>query len=361
MFAVSSLRVVLAYYMVVILRMGLLGAVLAAVLSRALGVLLGYWYNHHLIRSSRYDPAVTKMWLRNSWYTLSSSFVSVMIMLDAIIVRIITGSDLVIAYYGVVFLVTNFIGPIRPASRVISARILADRRQVIVNEGLWFVFFLAIPLIVIMVAFSEAIVAVMNARYIAVANLVALFAAGNLARLIYVINKATLNAWEYEDYDIYRRFSIRRTALFDTLIIETATSIAFLVCLGVASMLISNPLSLVYVWGVLYLLKFLAGIVAIEFSGKKHFKIRFIANREMISILTRYAVASLLAVIVGLSIHISVDQNLLDLIYSLIRAGIIVILVFYAVLLAIDRRARAFIITLIRYVRGLSRQLHIYP
>ena len=349
---VSLLRIIFAYYMVVILEFGLLGAVLAVILSRALGIIVSYYYNRELIKTSKFDPNITRMWIRNSWYTLAFSFVSVLIMLDAIIVRIITKSDLVIAYYGVVFLVTNFVGTIRVTSRVVSARVLAKRKQEVINEAIWLVLFLTMPLVVVMITFSKAIIAIMNIRYIAIAHVVAIFAISGLMRLIYEINKATLNAWEYEDYNIYERFSIMNTALFDTLIIELITSVAFLISLGIISFFVSNPVTLVYIWGVLYLIKFLVGIIAIEISGTKRFGVQFTSNRKMLIIQAKYALASLVTILVGLNIHIHISTRFFDMVYELMGACILVMIIFYVVLLIIDQKARTFVVTFVkRYIK----------
>ena len=143
----SSTKVATAYILILIIRMGLLGAVIALMASKFIALSVLFWLNRNMIVSSSYDREISMKWIQYSWYPLAVNAITAAVSLDVILVKILTGNDLVISYYGVVFFLTYFIASPVEMRSALSAKILARRNLNDIDEAFWMILLFMLSLI----------------------------------------------------------------------------------------------------------------------------------------------------------------------------------------------------------------------
>jgi len=341
----AAFKTALAYLLIITCQMGILGAMLSLVIAKIL--LLGFLfiYNRGMILGSTYDREVVSRWLKYSWYSLSLTVVSTLHNFDVIIVRYLTGDELVIALYGVIFLLINLIGTPIQSRTALYSKILAKRDFNTINEALWLTLLFLTPLISIVSALSKPIIAVFGVKYLMVSDLVVIFAIAVGLRVVYFVSKDTALAWERRDENILVDFKLRETALFDVLIAEVIQVSIYLSLIAIISLLFSDPHLIICLWGLVFLLRAIIGLVLINMVTKKKFGF-LVFRRDNVVFMVKYMFIGVMVYIIGMFIPVTITERFYTMFSNLILPVTSLIALYGLLVLAFDKKARS----LVKYI-----------
>ncbi len=338
----STLRVITVYIALVVLRLGLIGLILSVIFSRLITIGFLFVSNFGLLRRSALDTNLVKVWLSRSWYPLGLSLAGLSMALDIFIVNIFVGEYYIIACYGVIFFMINFVGSVSQYVVALSARILAERDKKHTYVALWTAFFFTIPPITILLALTEPIIAIFGTKYVTATTAARFFIIGAVFRLIYAIFKSTMLSWEQADLDVYERFSIIKTAFSKVLVIEAGTTLMYLAGILAISMLISDPLVILLIWGIIFSLKFLIGSLIFDLAFRKHFGEHLFDSRT-IRIIARFMVFSIPVYLIGIHIRVPIEKQFFVMLFNVAPVAIGLLVLNYVIIILLDKEARLLI------------------
>ncbi len=341
----AAFKTALAYLLIIICQMGILGAMLSLVISKVF--LLGFLfiYNRGMILGSTYNREVVSRWLKYSWYSLSLMVVSTLHNFDVIIVRYLTGNELVIALYGAIFLLINLIGAPIQSRTALYSKILAKQDFNIINEALWLTLLFLTPLISIVSALSKPIIAVFGVKYLMISDLVVIFAVAVGFRVIYFVSRDTALAWERRDENILVDFKLRETALFDVLMVEIIQVCIYLSLITAIPLLCSDPHLIICLWGLVFLLRAIIGLVLINMVTMKKFGF-LVFRRDNVVFIVRYAFIGTIIYIIGTLIPVGISERFYTMLSNLILPVASLSALYGLLVLTFDKKARF----LVRYI-----------
>jgi len=338
----STLRVITVYIALVVFRLGLIGLILSVIFSRLISISFLFISSFDLLRRSNLDINLVKIWLGRSWYPLALSLAGLSMALDVFIVNTFVGGYYIIACYGVIFFMINFVGSVSQYTVALSARILAERDKKHTYVALWTAFFFTIPLVTILLALTEPIIAIFGVEYTTAAVAARFFIIGIVFRLIYAIFKSTMLSWEQADFDVYKRFSIIKTSFSKVLAIEAGTTLMYLIGILAMSILIVDPLAMLLVWGVIFLLKFLIGSFMFDLAFRRHFGEHLFDSRT-IKIISKFMVFSVPVYLIGINIRVTIKKQFFAMLSSIAPLAIGLLLLNYVIIILLDKEARLLI------------------
>jgi len=350
-----TLRIVqtlLAFLLVYLYRMGLYGAVLSVIAGRLAVLVLLFVLNRYIIESSRLDLNTVKLWVKRSWLPILTSFITTLATYDVLIVRVISGREEPIAYYGVI---AAFLGLTVPALRITSAlysRLLARRDIRDFYEAYWISFMLIVPMVVGILVYSEPLIAIYSVKYLGAALALKVFALAMLPELLTRLLRTTLRGLETRDLEFSSDygFELTETALFKVPILDLALTIVYLALVGLASTVITKAVLLVAVWGLVYLLRQTALIILFVRLLKKEFNVSldYIALLRMI---IKFVIASMGIVIVGFLFPVKPEVSIWMLMRGLAPMVALSALVYFSLLYVIDDKFKTLLKSSIKQLK----------
>lgn len=354
-FLLVSFKVAMAYIFVVRLKLGLFGALSALALSTLFAILLMAIFVRKLFFESTFDKTIANKWIKLSWYPLLLSIATSSVYFDIIIIKVLTQDDYLVAYYGVITFLINFVMSLATSRSVISTKILAKRSLKFIDEAIWSVLLFLIPIVVTILVFSKTVIFIFGQKYLPVADILHLFVIGAGLRVVYVIYKDSLLAWERNDYDLYSTFRIVDTIFMDILLLEIFQIAFYFGGLGIGALLIEDRLRLLEYWGILFVARTAIGFPLLNIISHRKFKIKII-NLSSCKIILKYLLVGLILYAYGSTMaNINVDnKRVFEIIYILAFPVVKVMLLYFIILLIIDSRFRD---RTIRILKMLSKYL----
>lgn len=334
----KTFQVVSAFLLVIILRLGFLGAIASVIVGRFASIVLLYHVDRSVIKKSKLNLNTVKDWVRKSWLPLFNSFTNVLIVLDAFIVRGIFGNEEPIAYYGVSMSLVGITAVSTQVLPALYARLLAKRDVNDILEAFWIASLLAIPSIIGLIVYTEPIAAVYNLKYVAVSWAIRVFAISSFLQLLFALLATSLRGFETRDFNTNN--SLRETVLFKMPILKSLMTLIYLTALGIVSYTFSNdPIRLVLSWGILYCLTLATTTAAYDQLLKKEFHIN-LPYRLMAKYTTKFLIASLAIVGVRLIYPIKPEASIWKLLPKLGPAILTSAILYFICLYLIDYKFR---------------------
>lgn len=268
----KTFQAVSAFLFVIVLKLGFLGVIISVIMGRIASISLLYYVDRPLITESKLDFNMVKDWIGKSWLPLFNSFTDVLLVLDALIVRSIFGSEEPIAYHGISM---SLVGVTAVSTQVLPAlytRLLAKRNVNDILEAFWIASLLAIPSIVGLIVYTEPIAAVYNLKYVTAAWAIRVFAISSFLQLLFALLATSLRGLETRDFNTGN--SLTETVLFKMPVLKSLTTLLYLAAVGAVSYIfIGDAIRLVLSWGILYCLMWIATITAYNWLLMIEFRI----------------------------------------------------------------------------------------
>ena len=344
----ATSKVPFGYLFIIQMRLGLFGAFLSLIIAELSALSFLFLVNKKMLVGSFYDRDIIRRWLKYSWYPLILTTISSMIYFDVIVVRVVSGSNILIAYYAGIFFIINFVRSLNISRSVIYSKILAERKLDHVDDTIWWVSLFLVPMITIIISLSRQVLYIFGEQFVLLDDLLPIFLVGAGINVIYILARDAYLAWERADYDIYAPIRITKTVFKDILFLDAFQIFSYLVSL-VFICLISNDLSsLLFWWGVLFGVVNTVSIIILNIEASRRFKIR-ITRLSTIMLITRFLLAGILVFLVRKAfISVPLHESLLLMILSLSVVGAKLIFVYYGTLFLLDGKFRSILLKMLR-------------
>lgn len=239
---------------VLVFRLGVLGAILAAVVGFGIRVLTSFFLAKE-IGFGRPEWGVASQILRHIWLPLYSGLPNALGELQFIAVVLILGSSEVLGYVSAVLLVGSVVALAGNLSSGLYPKLLQSQSSTAVETSLKMVLMIAIPSSVGGIILSEHILNLLRPDYRMVAPALAIALPSTILYLINNILDATLIGQERADFDNSSDFKkLIKSWLFLVPTINIVHSIAYIVSLALVLLYFSKSgiLTIVIIWFVIH-------------------------------------------------------------------------------------------------------------
>ena len=334
------LMVALAVVTVPLLSMGLMGVVIAAVGARV-GVLAMLLYvNRGVIAESKYRRDVEVKWLKTSWLTLLTSVSGLLYTLDAVIARAASGSDELIAYYGIAISIYGLtIGTTR-ALPTLYARLLARRDIRDAIEILWIVFLINLPLLIGILLYADALAYLYNPKYAEVADAIRIFSLASLFSLLARVLATVVTGLEERDADhMWESSKLLKTTLFYIPAYTLAASAIYLGAVGGVTYSVREPINALGIWGILFLTYSASLAIGYDWILRREYGIK-LPYREVGKYLLRFLVASIPMILIRAVWPVELSPHIWPLLTSFLPPVVLSMALYFTVLYALDPKFR---------------------
>jgi O-antigen/teichoic acid export membrane protein len=129
--------------------LGLTGAVIATLIGRMCLNFFLIKANYNVLYTSKFDKNLFKSWLKVSWYPLFLVLTNLIIGLDVLAVRVISGNEVSIAYYGICIGITSVTILSSIVTSSLYPLVLYKKNIEDLKEAIWLTLLLSIPSIFI--------------------------------------------------------------------------------------------------------------------------------------------------------------------------------------------------------------------
>ena len=345
----------LAYLALIMLGMGLVGAVICVIFGRTATILLLYVLNKGLIGASKVDTSTAKRWLSSSWLPIYAAFPVSFLALDVLIVRGVTGSGEAIAFYGIAITLLGLTMRTGVGFPALYARLLATKNFKDVEEILWITYMLAIPITVGIVVYTEPLAAVFNIKYVVASNAIRVFEVAALVQLYTGILAVTLAGLEERDRKA-NGIKYMKTTLFKGPTLQYIATVVYLciVWLG-ACVYVDLSSRVTLIWGIAYLIYNLLLAYSFSWLLRREFDVKS-PLKQLVSYSLRFFVAAVPIIVIGVLFPVEPQESIYPLIKDLIPLVIGSALAYFGLLYVLDVKMRQLLTSLIKYFCG-QRQL----
>ncbi|MDQ1279837.1 MAG: hypothetical protein QG670_1099 [Thermoproteota archaeon] len=351
----ESVKVGVAFCLVFFFRVELAGAILAVVVAQLASVLLSAKLNSHVIKSSKLDLDIAKSWLRHSWLPLFGTGVQIVVGLSFILVRLVSGSDQAIAYYGVATTIAGIVANANAMTSGLYPRLLANRH---LSEGemvMKLMYLFALPLSVFIFFYAEPISAIFGLKYLVIANVVRIATLYSLIAILSSLLDTVILGMERRDAERLNSKDLANSMLFKLPLLNYVVSFAYLIILYLLLIGAQGYVEITSRWIISLAISISLG-VSMKLIILRSFKIRGLTN--IVMSLLRYFAASVISVGIALTIwKVLPVINISDLLLALARPAILTAILYFAVLAVMDRDFRLLINHLVEEAREIFRDL----
>ena len=309
--AFESAKIPLGFLLVYFLELGIIGVIITSIGASTLKIiLLLFLTREKLLGQIKKD--IIKFWIRMSWLTLYMSIFGFIRRLDVLLVSLMTGSLVGLAYWGAATTVTNFISHSGHISQGLYPKLLATGKKTFAEENLKRIMFFAIPLLAATIIFSKPTLNILNPEYVNGGLIVIIL---SFRSFLAILMGFSFNIIEsYEKVDIDKQASIKKffkSKLFLVPSLNLAHSGIYIASLVVLLYLLSSDatdIELVTSWSLIFTIVYIPFVVYGIVFIHKHYQIK----------LPYYSMSKYLIATIASSIPIYyISENYLELSISI--------------------------------------------
>ena len=275
----ETLKIPFGLFLVVILELGVQGAIFAVFFAYVGKILVQFYFaKPKLVYTFKLE--VLKRWLRMSWIPFNLNIPRYIQMIDVVLYSIITGSVLGIAFYQAAITVAGIITHSTSISQALYPKLLAEKNYQGILKNLTHVMFFAIPLLGISLIFSKAALFALNPSYQDAWLIVILISFKMFVYILKGVPGATLVGIDQVDTEKNPTFSrLMASNLFKVPTILSIFNAIYLGTLIVVLILLQNSngneLEFVTWWALIGLIIEIPSTIVLWIKFKKHSKFSF--------------------------------------------------------------------------------------
>ncbi|MBM3897986.1 MAG: hypothetical protein FJ358_05630 [Thaumarchaeota archaeon] len=340
-------KVSVAFYLVIMLKVGLYGAILALALAYAIQDLIIIITVKGKL-GGRIDLALIKQWIKAAWVPLLDRGVSRLWSSDAILVALMLGSTVPVGLFQGPRIFTAIIMYSEIFLRVLYPKLIRDRLKADIGVAFRLQSLLEVPMVVGAVMLAGDLLSVLGAEYVSSALLLQLLAIVAVVESIERVMYFVLYGTETVDSkrDGYSFKNLKSSWLVKLPLLDLSKSVIYMGALAAALYLFATPAKpelVALIWGIIY------AVVTVPYAVLKLILARkFFPHTLPWVQLVKYVVAG---VVMGLVLLLFRGETPAELsvISAVIRLGYLVGLgagVYFGILALIDSHFRGMVKTL---------------
>lgn len=165
MIAFESTKIPLGIIFVVLMPLGIFGAIIATIGASVANIILLLYSSREKI-IGEIKKSIIKFWLKMSWLSLYGSAYGLIWKFDVLVFSVLTSSLVGLAYWGVAAAVTNIVAYSAKISDALYPKLIAKGKNEIAVENLKRSLYFAIPILAANIVFVKPILHVVNPIYI---------------------------------------------------------------------------------------------------------------------------------------------------------------------------------------------------
>lgn len=297
MIAFESSKIPLGIIFVVLIPLGIIGALIATIgASIANVVLLIYLSKEQIVGVIKKN--VIKFWLKMSWLSIYGSSYGLIWKFDVLVFSLLTTSLVGLAYWGIAAAVTNIVAYTGKISDALYPKLIATGKNEIAVENLKRSLYFAIPILAANIIFVKPILNIMNPIYIDGVYIVIIISIRAFVNIFMGFFFTILEGKESIDENknatfkqyIHSNLFLKPTLMIALSIAYVASLVVFLVFFKTPEM---NDIFLVTIWALILLgmttIFMIIGMILV----RKQYKITFVYTPIL-----KYSGAAILASII---------------------------------------------------------------
>jgi hypothetical protein len=260
-------KVSVAFYLVIMLKVGLYGVILALALSYAIQDLIIIIAVKGKLRG-RIDLALVKQWIKASWVPLLDRGVSRLWSSDAILVALVLGSAVPVGLFQGPRVFTAIIMYSEIFPRVLYPKLIRDRLNADVGVAFRLQSLLEVPMVVGAIVLAGDLLSVLGAEYVSSAILLQLLAlvavVESIERVMYFVLYGTETADSKRDGYSFK--NLKSSWLVKLPLLDLSKSVIYMGTLAVALYLFATPSKPEFaslIWGIIY------AIITVPYAAMK--------------------------------------------------------------------------------------------
>ena len=349
-------QTILVFIFIFIYKLGLFGALMAVILGRTLSILILSILNYSIIVSSTLDLSIIKIWFKRSWLPLMNSLTVSFVALDVVLVRILYNSEKPIAFYGVISALLNLAVPATSVYPALYSRLLAKREVKDLFEAFWISYVLCIPVVVSILTYAEPLIAIYGVKYLEASWAARIFVLSSLLSTFVELLKTSLWGLETGDIDMNSDFGFEliNSMLFKVPFFNIVVSSIYLCLLALVCISTSDAITLIILWGILYLIRYLMLVIAYV-SLLKEFKVS-LNFKLFANVLIKCLLASTGILIIHMFVEVKPSVSIWQLLSDMMPVVLLSTISYFGLLYIIDEKFRKLLHTYLCKVNLLQFQ-----
>lgn len=274
-FAFKAGQAISGIIMISGIHLGLTGAVLSVLFGRLCMDLLMLRQNLPLLRKSRLSPETAIEWAKSSWRSLFGSLTCLVFWLDVLIVSLIFGSEIPVAYYGICITILMVITYASSIPSSLYPKVLAKKNLEDMGEAIWLTLAITIPIASFIILYAEPICAILGAKYLPAALPLRVFSVASILQVVSGIAVISYLGLEGKDSSTLTQRELLRSTIFKNDLVNMAINIVYIAGISISAYLLPDPVAVASAWGAWMCLSFAISLAALGTLITRDFGQRF--------------------------------------------------------------------------------------
>ncbi|RWX73426.1 MAG: hypothetical protein ACO0C9_03825 [Candidatus Methanosuratincola verstraetei] len=255
-FAFKAGQAITGIAMVSGLSLGLTGAVLSFLFGRLIMDLVLLRLNLPLLRKSKLSAGTAILWAKSSWRSLLGSLTCLIFWLDVLVVSLVFGSEIPVAFYGVSMMILMAVTYASSIPSSLYPKVLAKKNLEDLGEAIWLTLLITVPIASFIVLYAEPICAILGTKYLPAAWPLRAFLAASVMQTVSGIAVISYLGLEGKDSPSISQKELIKSAVFKNDLVNLSVNAAYILMVFLASYLLDDPVAVSVAWGASMLASF---------------------------------------------------------------------------------------------------------
>jgi len=274
-FAFKAGQAISGIIMISGIHLGLTGAVLSVLFGRLCMDLLMLRQNLPILRKSRLNPQTAITWAKSSWRSLFGSLTCLVFWLDVLIVSLIFGSEVPVAYYGICITILTVITYASSIPSALYPKVLAKRNLEDMGEAIWLTLVITIPIAAFIILYAEPICAILGTKYLPAAVPLRVFSVASVLQVVSGIAVISYLGLEGKDSSTLTQRELLRSTIFKNDLVNMAINIVYIGGISISAYYLSDPVAVASSWGAWMCISFVISLAVLGMLISRDFAQKF--------------------------------------------------------------------------------------
>ncbi|MBC7127801.1 MAG: hypothetical protein H5T32_06285 [Candidatus Methanosuratus sp.] len=248
-FAFKATQAITGIAMISVFTLGLSGAVLSVLFGRLFMDLIMIRLNLRMLRRSRFSWGAAILWTKSSWRSVLGSLTCLLFWLDVLIVSLVFGSEVPVAFYGVSTLVLMAVTYASSIPSSLYPKVLAKKNLEDLNEAIWLTLLITLPIASFIALYAEPICAVLGTKCLPAAWPLRAFLLASVMQVLSGIAVISYLGLEVKDASSISQRELLSSAVFKNDLVNLSVNAVYIALLAISSYLIEDPVEVSVAWG----------------------------------------------------------------------------------------------------------------